>query len=171
MAGQLTWKAEAISPADLSRLQTNRTISRRVGLESAARGSPPARPERTFVGIATILGYRLIKLQVNEGGCQMAAPLMHSVTIDAKPEEIYEAISTGEGLASFWTGDSEAEPKVGSIARFGFGGPELEMRVEELQPGKLVRWSTYAGFPGWDGTTITGEIVPSPTGAQGPGST
>jgi uncharacterized protein YndB with AHSA1/START domain len=96
----------------------------------------------------------------------MAAPLMHSVTIDAKPEEIYEAISTGEGLASFWTGDSEAEPKVGSIARFGFGGPELEMKVEELQPDKLVRWSTYAGFPGWDGTTITWEIVPSPSGGQ-----
>jgi uncharacterized protein YndB with AHSA1/START domain len=96
----------------------------------------------------------------------MAAPLMHSVTIDAKPEEIYRAISTGEGLASFWTSDSQAEPKVGSIARFGFGGPELEMRVDELEPGKLVRWSTHAGFPGWDGTMITWEIVPSPNGGQ-----
>jgi uncharacterized protein YndB with AHSA1/START domain len=96
----------------------------------------------------------------------MAAPLMHSVTIDAKPEEIYRAISTGEGLASFWTRDSQAEPKVGSIARFGFGGPELEMKVEELAPGKLVRWSTHAGFPGWDGTMITWEIVPSPNGGQ-----
>jgi uncharacterized protein YndB with AHSA1/START domain len=96
----------------------------------------------------------------------MAAPLMHSVTIDAKPDKIYEAISTGEGLASFWTSDSEAEPRVGSIARFGFGGPELEMKVEELKPRELVRWSTYAGFPGWNGTTVTWEIVPSTDGAQ-----
>ena len=96
----------------------------------------------------------------------MAAPLMHSVTIDAKPETIYDAISTGEGLASFWTSDSAAEPRVGSIARFGFGGPELEMKVEELKPGELVRWSTHAGFPGWSGTIVSWEIVPSTNGAQ-----
>lgn len=96
----------------------------------------------------------------------MAAPLMHSVTVDAEPEKIYEAISTAGGLASFWTRDSRAEPEVGSIARFGFGGPELEMRVEELAPGRLVRWSTHSGFPGWEGTTVTWEIVPSPHGQE-----
>jgi len=31
----------------------------------------------------------------------MAGPLMHTVTIEADPEKIYEAISTGKGLASF----------------------------------------------------------------------
>src|ERR1700687_1896829 len=96
----------------------------------------------------------------------MAAPLMHSVTIDGDAEKIYEAISTGEGLASFWTADSTAEPKVGSIARFGFGGPVLEMRVEELKPGKLVRWSTHGGFPEWVDTTVTWEIVPAKDGGQ-----
>jgi uncharacterized protein YndB with AHSA1/START domain len=96
----------------------------------------------------------------------MAAPLMHSVTIDGEAEKIYAAISTGEGLASFWTRDSQAEPKVGSIARFGFGGPVLEMRVEELKPGKLVRWSTHGGFPQWANTTVTWEIVPVKEGVQ-----
>ena len=96
----------------------------------------------------------------------MAAPLMHSVTIDGDAEKIYEAISTGEGLASFWTRDSQAEPKVGSIARFGFGGPVLEMKVEELRPGKLVRWSTHGGFPEWVNTTVTWEIVPAKEGGQ-----
>ena len=96
----------------------------------------------------------------------MAAPLMHSVTIDGDAEKIYEAISTGEGLASFWTRDSQAEPKVGSIARFGFGGPVLEMKVEELRPGRLVRWSTHGGFPEWVNTTVTWEIVPAKEGGQ-----
>jgi uncharacterized protein YndB with AHSA1/START domain len=96
----------------------------------------------------------------------MAAPLMHSVTIDGDAEKIYEAISTGEGLASFWTRDSQAEPKVGSIAKFGFGGPVLEMRVEELKPGRLVRWSTQGGFPEWVNTTVTWEIVPAKEGGQ-----
>ncbi len=88
----------------------------------------------------------------------MAAPLMHSVTIAADAAKIYEAISTGKGLANFWTKDSQAEPRVGSIAKFGFGGPRLELKVEEIQPSKLVRWSSHDGFPQWVGTTITWEI-------------
>ena len=95
----------------------------------------------------------------------MAGPLMHSVTIDADADKIYEAISTAKGLASFWTADSHAEPKVGSIAKFGFHGPQLEMKVDELKPGKLVRWSMHAPFPGWEGTTVTWEILPAKQGA------
>ena len=96
----------------------------------------------------------------------MAGPLVHSVTIDADADKIYEAISTGKGLASFWTADSHAEPKVGSIAKFGFHGPNLEMKVDELKPGQLVRWSTHAAFPGWEGTTVTWEIKPAKDGGH-----
>ena len=42
----------------------------------------------------------------------MAAPLVHSVIIEVAPSKIYEAISTGKGLASFWTRDSQAEPRL-----------------------------------------------------------
>lgn len=96
----------------------------------------------------------------------MAGPLMHMVTIKADADRIYEALSTGKGLASFWTRDSHAEPKVGSIARFGFGGPVLEMKVEELVPGKRVRWSTNGGFDAWNGTTVTWDIKHGEDGAN-----
>ncbi len=86
----------------------------------------------------------------------MAGPLMHTVTIKGKPDEIYKAISTGKGLGSFWTRDSQAEPKVGSIA----------IKVAELKPGKLVRWSDAGGFPGWEGTTVTWEIAPAKEGGH-----
>lgn len=88
----------------------------------------------------------------------MAGPLMHSVVINADANKIYEALSTERGLASFWTADSHAEPKVGSTARFGFGGPVLELKVDELKPGKRVRWSSLNGFPMWTGTTVTWDI-------------
>ena len=96
----------------------------------------------------------------------MAGPLMHTVTIAGDANEIYEAISTGKGLASFWTRDSKAEPKVGSTAKFGFSGPVLELKVAELKPGKLVRWTDAGGCPGWQGTTISWEIVPANEGGQ-----
>ena len=96
----------------------------------------------------------------------MAGPLMHSVTIDADAKKIYRALSTGEGLASFWTRDSQAEPRVGSTARFGFGGPVIEFEVARLDEGKLVRWTNPGGFPEWKGTSVTWEIVPAKEGGQ-----
>src|SRR5260370_18207348 len=97
----------------------------------------------------------------------MAGPLMHTVTINGNPDEIYKAISTGKGLASFWTRESQAEPRVGSIAKFGFGGPNLELKVAELQPGKLLRWLAAGGFLGWEGTrAITWVIAPNAHGGQ-----
>jgi uncharacterized protein YndB with AHSA1/START domain len=96
----------------------------------------------------------------------MAGPLMHLVTINADADKIYEALSTERGLSSFWTADSHAEPKVGSIAKFGFHGPVLEMHVDELKPGKRVRWSTKGGFPEWAGTTVTWDIRPAKDGGQ-----
>ena len=55
----------------------------------------------------------------------MAAPLVHQVNIKATPDTIYKALSTAQGLQSFWTSESKAEPKVGAIATFGFGCSRL----------------------------------------------
>ena len=96
----------------------------------------------------------------------MAGPLMHTVSIDADANKIYEALSTTKGLASFWTADSHAEPKVGTIAKFGFHGPVLEMKVDQLEPGKRVRWSTHGGIPEWNGTTVTWDIKAAKDGGH-----
>ena len=95
----------------------------------------------------------------------MAAPLVHDVTITAAPESIYQAISTARGLAAFWTSESEAEPRVGSTARFGFGGPSQRMRVDELTPGKRVKWTALNDFPNWDGTTVSWDLSPADNSA------
>src|SRR5438046_473996 len=91
----------------------------------------------------------------------MAAPLVHQVNVKATPETIYKAISTTEGLGAFWTSESKAEPKVGSIASFGFGGPTQRMRVDELVPGKRVKWTGLADFPNWGETTVSWDISPA----------
>jgi uncharacterized protein YndB with AHSA1/START domain len=96
----------------------------------------------------------------------MAGPLMHLVTINADANRIFDALSTSNGLASFWTADSHAEPKVGSTARFGFHGPVLQMKVDELKPGKRVRWSTLGGFPEWKSTFVEWDIKPGKDGAN-----
>jgi len=94
----------------------------------------------------------------------MAAPLVHQVNVKATPETIYKAISTTEGLGASWTSESKAESKVGSIASFGFGGPTQRMRVDELVPGKRVKWTGLADFPNWGDTTVSWDISPAESG-------
>ena len=94
----------------------------------------------------------------------MSVSLVHQVNIKATPDALYKAISTQEGLASFWTSDSTAEPRVGSVASFGFGGPAQRMRIDELSPGKRVRWTGLPDFPNWGDTTATWEISPADKG-------
>ena len=94
----------------------------------------------------------------------MAAPLVHQVNVKSTPETIYKAVSTAQGLAAFWTSDSKAEAKVGSIASFGFGGPTQRMRVDELVPGKRVKWTGLADFPNWGDTTVSWDISPTESG-------
>ena len=98
----------------------------------------------------------------------MAGPLIHTVTIAADADTIYHALTTSQGLAGFWTADSYAEPTVGSTAVLRFGEARLKLRVEELTPGKSVKWLSPGGFPEmgghWEGTTIIWEIVPATDG-------
>ena len=44
----------------------------------------------------------------------MAAPIALAVSVNAPADRITDALSTREGLASFWTTDSYAEPHTGS---------------------------------------------------------
>jgi len=68
------------------------------------------------------------------------ADMHHEIQIAASPDKIYDAIATVEGLRGWWTGDSIAEPRVGSTAKFGFYDRRFlfRMRIEELIPGKKV---------------------------------
>jgi len=98
----------------------------------------------------------------------MAACIALAVSVNAPPERITDALSTTEGLASFWTTDSHAEPHTGSVARFGFGGPELQMRIDQLNPGRRIAWTCLTDFPmppgHWTGTTVTWDLTQSGNG-------
>jgi hypothetical protein len=58
----------------------------------------------------------------------MGREIMFAVDVDAEPSAVYEAVSTRNGLRSFWTPDADAEPTVGSEARFGTGRPDPYLR-------------------------------------------
>jgi hypothetical protein len=54
---------------------------------------------------------------------------------------VFDAITTADGLRGFWTPDSDAEPTLGSVARFGFSKAPVDLRMRiELESGR-VAWS------------------------------
>ncbi len=85
------------------------------------------------------------------------ADLHHEIEIEAPPEKVYEAITTSEGLRGWWTSDSVAEAKVGSVAEFGFFNREtvFRMQIDRLRPRKRVVWTCVEGPEEWKGTVLT----------------
>ena len=84
------------------------------------------------------------------------AEINHRVGIAASASDVYQALTTDEGLSRWWTTDTRGAGEVGSVIRFRFdgGGPDFE--VVELQPDRLVRWKHSGEVPAaWKGTGIT----------------
>jgi uncharacterized protein YndB with AHSA1/START domain len=80
------------------------------------------------------------------------ASIKHLFHINASKEKIFEALTTIEGLANWWTNKVNGNAKVGSVIefRFGdFGGPDME--IKELKPNELVTWECVGGAEDWIG--------------------
>lgn len=85
--------------------------------------------------------------------------IRHELLIGSPIEKVYNAITTPEGLRSWWTPDTKAKPERDSIARFAFG-PEYfkEMKIVELTPLGQVKWVCITGANEWIGTIISFEL-------------
>jgi uncharacterized protein YndB with AHSA1/START domain len=77
--------------------------------------------------------------------------ILHRVGIDAKPEQVFAALATIEGLAHWWTTETKGNASKGGTIDFGF----CQMQVVASDPGKLVHWKCTGGPPEWVGTQVT----------------
>jgi uncharacterized protein YndB with AHSA1/START domain len=91
----------------------------------------------------------------------MGREILLGVEAHAGAPTILDAVTTKEGLSSFWTSDSIAEPALGTEARFGFQDAPvpLRMRVDRIEPNE-VTWTCLGDFPFWEGTTVTWSLSP-----------
>ena len=75
--------------------------------------------------------------------------ILHRVGVQgASPEQVFEALTTVEGLAAWWTEKTSLND--GRLEfRFPAGG--FDMVVAESQPGRLVLWDVVDGPAEWVG--------------------
>ena len=91
------------------------------------------------------------------------ADILHMVAIKAPPAKIFAALSEQSGLAGWWTQDVQAEPKVGTIAKFRFrDGMGPDMQILTLEQDKFVRWRCVANSFGeeWVNTELDFDLRP-----------
>ncbi|MGG0174822.1 SRPBCC family protein [Gottfriedia acidiceleris] len=91
----------------------------------------------------------------------------HQITINATPEKVFEAITTTEGIKSWWSTDAKAEPQLGSITEVAFYNRQavFQLQVDQIENGKLLEWTALHDMPAWKGTKIRFELIMNENGA------
>jgi uncharacterized protein YndB with AHSA1/START domain len=89
--------------------------------------------------------------------------ILHRVGIKASSKDVYKALATRDGLAAWWTTDTQGQSEVGGNIKFRFtaegrdiGG--FEMKVLELRPAERVLWQVVDGPPEWIGTKVQFDL-------------
>src|SRR6478735_5272320 len=87
------------------------------------------------------------------------ADILHRVGVEnASPEQVYDAITTVDGLSGWWTEQTTGDPDPGGVLEFRFVPGGFDMKVTDLEPGRMVRWEVVDGPPEWIGTTVSWDL-------------
>jgi uncharacterized protein YndB with AHSA1/START domain len=85
--------------------------------------------------------------------------ILHRVETKSSPNDAYRALATLEGLADWWTTDTQGDSNVGGVIKFRFGTRGgFDMKVLELEPAKRVLWQVVEGPSEWIGTKVSFEL-------------
>jgi len=86
--------------------------------------------------------------------------ILHRVGVTTStPQRVYAAITSIDGLASWWTEDTKGSSDVGGVIEFRFppvGG--FDMEVVQSSPSERVVWRVADGPEEWVGTTIEWDL-------------
>ena len=85
--------------------------------------------------------------------------ILHRVGVEnATPDTVYEALTTIDGLAGWWTDDTKGSTDVGGVIEFRFPPGGFDMEVVEQRPAERVSWKVVDGPEEWVGTTIDWDL-------------
>lgn len=95
------------------------------------------------------------------------ADIVQELTIAVAPEQVFQALTTSEGITGWWSNHVTTEPKVGSITEVSFeNGGVFHLEVIDLEVGKKVHWRVRLSPHDWEGSTITWDLTPIPQGSS-----
>ena len=88
------------------------------------------------------------------------ADILHRVGIKSTSiEAVYQALTTKDGLAGWWTSNTKGEGnQIGNTIEFRFGAGGFDMKVAALNAPDYVLWEVAEGPEEWINTTISFEL-------------
>lgn len=90
--------------------------------------------------------------------------IIHKVGIKSTTKNVYNALSSIDGLSQWWTNDVQGTSHENGEITFTFKTPSNEvigqmvMKVKTIAPGEKVEWTCLKGPADWIGTTITFDL-------------
>jgi len=89
--------------------------------------------------------------------------IVHRIGIKAPIASVYQAITSVEGVAGWWSEETTGESSAGGAVEVVFrsGGAEkgrITFQVLELDPDKEIRWRFTSGPDEWVGTDVTFDL-------------
>ena len=84
--------------------------------------------------------------------------ILHRVGIKSSLDDTYKALTTREGLAAWWTHNTQGDGQVGGVLQFRFGAGGFDMKVLELDPEARILWQVVDGPAEWIGTTVSFDL-------------
>ena len=95
------------------------------------------------------------------------ADIHHDFPVAARPDEVFRAVSTTEGLAVWWSQEASGEPGPGAEIDLSFGpGYEWRARAEVWEPGERIEWRLTRADDDWVGTCVCFDLEPTASGTR-----
>jgi uncharacterized protein YndB with AHSA1/START domain len=92
---------------------------------------------------------------LNRGKVQPVPDIFHNFPIKSSRTEVFKAISTPEGLDSWWTLHCAGEPALGAQYNLGFGpGYHWRSVVTTFEPDSEFEFELTAADDDWKGTRL-----------------
>src|SRR5690349_6895003 len=84
----------------------------------------------------------------------------HVFDVHKPPSDVFAALTTPAGLASWWSTQVEAEQAVGGKVRFTFmEGFNPVMEILRLEPASILEWRCVGGHEPWADNTFTFQLA------------
>lgn len=87
------------------------------------------------------------------------ADILHRIGVTGSPDAVYAALTTVDGLAGWWTEDTDGDAGVGGVVRFRFVPGGFDMKVLETKAAERVLWEVVDGPEEWVGTRVSFDLT------------